>query len=239
MSAPPTMDSASVRLEHVRRLALAREPSHLEALASFLSDAEISVRVLAVRGLGWLRIPRAAPPISRCLSDPETAVRKWALASLSLSGCGLEIAHRIQAMVRTDDADSVRAAALRTLSWLGFHTAEPTIEWVLAHDEAACVLAAALEAVGRLELVSLHGPTRSYIDHPEARVRQHALRALSRFSSTPITNTLLKCAQDTDAETRAQVLRLLAGRDDPRSPFAPVANHASSPRPPSTQAAAA
>ena len=88
---------------------------------------------------------------------------------------------------------------------------------MLSNGEHERVLAAALEAVGRLMLNAHAAQVVDYLKHPSPPVRQNAVRALSQCVDAPIPTTALEHLSDPDPETRALMIRLLTTRGAPEA----------------------
>lgn len=191
---------AVVALLDLREVLRGDEAGHVQALAdrygivrsllSRLSSRRRSVRLEALEGLAQGRFAAAFDAVAAHITDPDPAVRlaatRAAARTLAAIPSGLEREGAAGTLVRLLEGSRLPAGVVEEALLLLEDAAPAVLLRIIVRPEAApASVKAALDAAGRLKLLTFGEEVARFVDHPDAEVRAAALRALARLGYVP------------------------------------------------------
>ncbi len=191
------------RIELLYLLAPSQEPEARAALASGLSDTDISVRETARLLAAQHPSEELVPALLRLLEDPDPAARTDALDALARTHS--PEARRAIERALSDRITAVRAHAVLALSDAGADAVVALLDRV--HDPEGDVRVAAANALGHIgdprAVLGLVGISQD----PIPEVRLAATQALGSLGGEVAARTLLGLAHDAMPDVRLAALR--------------------------------
>lgn len=244
----PALSSAA-RAEILRMLALTVDDAEqVHGLAPFLDDAEVrSAAVFAFERIAHPEAERVLIEKLRASTEPPPSwfaalgarrSRAAVEALLGFAEGGAPAADARRALARIGDprAQAVLAAAFRDGAdgadddWLRFLESPALAREVKVREyralldaPAARVRVAALEGLERLDAPDRFAVLRTALEDREPLVQDTAERALATLSGADVGAELAAAVPAAAPALRAQLLRVLAARNDPRAPELAIA----------------
>jgi len=202
-------------------LAKFREPSTFDDIANIiLDDPKIEVRQSAARALGETEHSAVLPHLMEALRDSfwwferEQAASDLLTAIEKMGGAAVE--PLIEAL--GDKEATVRKYAAMVLGKLGDARAIEELGMALydLHNEVGKAAAEALVKFG----AQTADIFIEALSHPEAEIRENAIRALSKIKDARVSNILIEALHDVDRNVQKQALLALGELRDPRAALA-------------------
>ncbi len=170
--------------------ALAERYGLVQALLHRLSSHRLSVRLEALEGLAQGRFAAAFDAVAAHITDPDPAVRlaatRAAARTLAAIPSGLEREGAAGTLARLLEASGLPIGVIEEALLLLEDAAPAVLLRLIVRPEAApASVKAALDAVGRLKLLTFGEEVARFVDDPDAEVRAAALRALARLGYIP------------------------------------------------------
>jgi putative heme-binding domain-containing protein len=173
------------------------------ALHAALDDPEMLVRRAAVESAALALDQETIDRLLR-LFDDASAVEDRPAIVVALGGSrdpkasGLVVA----LLRRHSEGDEVLLAAVAAARRQGGVAAEEALSRLVSNDISPRPLAAALRAVGEMELADSVPAVRARLVHPAVEVRAAAAAALGRIGGDPAKNALISALEDAEDEVR-------------------------------------
>lgn len=200
-------DSAELRLEEVRDLALTYDKAAIPYLIKATIDPNPQVRWWAVRGLGYLEATSEVDAIMACLKDEDVSVRREALNVMRQIGGDKTIT---ALMTCLDDPDEI----IRFLAALHLRPTRNPLAIAKLKErltlETDYNLSAVINTLGCTGDESLVVDLAPFIKHTEARIRLAAIRALGDLNSPNSIPYLVESLQDYDKHASFRLYKVAA-----------------------------
>jgi HEAT repeat protein len=160
------------------------------ALERGARSGRVSSRLESLDGLARARMPDAIATLVAAMADPERAIRVAAARAAARTLAGIEepSARRAaaRAVVEALERRSLPFGVVEEMLLLADEGAPSLIDELLLYEHAPIPsLRAALDAVGRLQLLEFAEETVRFLDHTDPELRAAALRALARTGLLP------------------------------------------------------
>ncbi len=164
-----------------------------EATVACLADEQPAVRALACHALARGREVTAVPALFRLLNDPDLGVVHAAVGAIQSLGSAESQALALVAVQSAKPSE--RRAALRIITYFGYdQTLELCLEALRSDDEKLRDIA--LGGLPALDDPSVPSVLSEAAQHPSARTRASAVRALGHLALSPQSQAVLLAALD-------------------------------------------